>query len=424
VELLSALLTANGLHSSNSEQCLSVSRPHCGAASSGTPSNQFVFFTPLLSLMAKSAAKKTGSPSALDFISHPEKYPVAGVCAVFGDDAYLKSEVLSALRRQVLKGNDAGFSLTSFVGKEAQLRDVLDALATVSLFGGGGRLVVIQDADPFVTQYRAELEDYVARPAKGAVLVLDVKTWPGNTRLAKAVAANGLTVECKSPTERQLKTWLAQRAKAEHQVRMDAAAIDALVDLVPPELGIVAQELAKLALLAGKDGVVDLKLVRENVGGWRARTTWDMIDAAADGRAADSLGQLGRLIAAGEKPHGLLPQMASSLRRFATAMDLIESTEAQRQRLPVRNALSQAGVLPFKLNDAERQLRQIGRPRARELTRWLLAADLAMKGHNSSDDRARIELERLIVRLSAGSKEQGARSQFNLRAPRSPLPAS
>ena len=27
----------------------------------------------------------------------------------------------------------------------------------------------------------------------GGVLVLDVKTWPGNTRLAKAVAAGGLT---------------------------------------------------------------------------------------------------------------------------------------------------------------------------------------------------------------------------------------
>jgi hypothetical protein len=102
----------------------------------------------------------------------------------------------------------------------------------------------------------------------------------------------------------------------------------------------------------------------------------------------------------------LLPQIASSLRRFATAIELIESAEARRERLPLRNALAQAGVLPFKLNDAERQLRQIGRSRARELTRWLLAADLAIKGHNSSDDRARIELERLIVRLSATAQPQ------------------
>ncbi len=356
--------------------------------------------------MAKSSAKKTGAISALDFLAHRDQNAVANVCAVFGDDAYLKSQVLAALRRALLCGDDGEFPLTTFAGKEAQLREVRDALASVSLFGDGRRLVVVEEADPFVTQYRAELEDYVARPAKGGVLVLEVKTWPGNTRLAKAVAAAGLTIECKPPAERQLKTWLAQRAKADHHVRLDSAAADALLELLPPELGILVQEVAKLALLAGDDRVIDVKLVRENVGGWRVRATWDLVDAAADGRAADALAQLDRLISSGEKPHGLLPQIASSLRRFATAMELIESAEAQRQRLPPRSALAQAGVLPFKLGDAERQLRQIGRVRTKQLTRWLLAADLAIKGHNSSDNAARIELERLIARLSARSRER------------------
>lgn len=357
--------------------------------------------------MPKASAKWSGTVSALDYLSKPDSHPAVGVSAIFGDDAFLKREVLGALRRQILGGEDADCSLATFTGKEAQLREVLDALATVSLFGDGRRMVIVEEADPFVTAYRDKLEDYVTRPqaptaaGRGAVLVLDVKTWPGNTRLAKAVANNGLAIECKAPAERQLKAWLTQRAKAEHQVRLDSAAADALLELVPPELGILAQEVTKLALLAGENRVIDVKLVRENVGGWRARTTWDMIDAAADGRAADALTQLGRLIAAGEKPHGLLPQMASSLRRFATAIELIELADGQRQRLPLRSALSQSGVLPFKLNDAERQLRQIGRNRAKQLTHWLLAADLAMKGHNSADDRARIELERLIVRLGA-----------------------
>jgi DNA polymerase III subunit delta len=171
------------------------------------------------------------------------------------------------------------------------------------------------------------------------------------------------------------------------------------LELVPPEIGILVQELAKLALLVGENRVIDVKLVEQNVGGWRARATWDMIDAAADGNAASALRQLDRLIASGEKPHGLFPQMASSLRRFATAVELIESAEADRRRISPRDALARAGVLPFKLSHAERQLRQIGRQRARQITSWLLAVDLAIKGHNSADDRARIELEQLIVRL-------------------------
>jgi DNA polymerase-3 subunit delta len=279
---------------------------------------------------------------------------------------------------------------------------LLDALASVSLFGEGGRrLVIVEEADSFVSQFRSQLEGYVERPYQSGVLIVEVASWPGNTKLAKAVAAHGLAIECKSPKETQLKSWLNTRAKSEYDVRIETAAVEALLDLVPPELGILEQELSKLALLAGKEGVISVQLVRENVGGWRSRAVWDLVDAAADGNAKLALELLDRLIASGEKPQGLLPQMSSSLRRFTAAAALVEAAEKQRERLSLREALARSGVLPFKLIDAERQLRQIGRRRAKQLTSWLLAADLAMKGHNSSDERARIELERLIVRLSS-----------------------
>jgi DNA polymerase-3 subunit delta len=257
--------------------------------------------------------------------------------------------------------------------------------------------------DDFVSEHRGELEDFVAKPHRGGVLVLEVKTWPATTRLAKAVAASGLTVECKPLNEQQTKRWLTDRAKSRYDIRLDASAADALLELLPPELGILEQELSKFSLLVAKGGTVDADLVTANVGGWRTRTTWDMVDAAAEGRAAEALMQLGRLIAAGEKPQGLLPQISHSLRQLASATRLIEAAEANGSRISLQSALGQAGVPPFKLATAERQLRQLGRERARELSAWLLAADLAVKGHNSMDARARLELERLIVRLSSAN---------------------
>ncbi len=352
--------------------------------------------------MAKSAAI-----DALDYLAKPDSHPASSVCAVYGDEAYLKREVIDTLRRQVLGQDDDTLSLSTLDGPSAALHEVLDALATVSLFGTR-RLVVVDEADSFVSEHRGELEMYVGRPAKGGVLVLEVKTWPANTRLAKAVAAGGLTIQCKSPNEAQTKRWLTQRAKRTHGARLDAAAVDVLVELLPAELGVLDQEVARLALLAGPEGAIDAALVSENVGGWRVRTTWDMIEAAADGRAPEALRQLDRLVAAGEKPQGLLPQMSYSLRQLAGATRLIEASEAGRRRMTLRDALQQAGVKPFKLSDAERQLRQIGRDRARRLTCWLLAADLAMKGYNSSDARARLELERLIVRLSVAASDRPA----------------
>ncbi len=60
------------------------------------------------------------------------------------------------------------------------------------MFGGGERLVVIDQADDFVSRYRAELERYAEHPKTSSVLVLDVASWPSNTRLYKALAGKGL----------------------------------------------------------------------------------------------------------------------------------------------------------------------------------------------------------------------------------------
>src|SRR5262245_10818963 len=138
--------------------------------------------------MAK-ASSKSNAITAIDYLAKPDSYPAAAVCAVAGDDAFLKSAVIGELRHQVLGSEEGEFSLATLNGKDAELRDVFDALATVSLFGSGRRLAIVDEADPFVSQHREALEDYVAKPYQGGVLVLDVKTWPSNTRLAKAVAA-------------------------------------------------------------------------------------------------------------------------------------------------------------------------------------------------------------------------------------------
>ena len=92
-----------------------------------------------------------------------------------------------------------------------------------------------------------------------------------------------------------------------------------------------------------------------------------------------------------------LPRTASP-----AATRIVEHAEAQGKRIKLDEALREAGVAPkkFVLDKTERQLRQIGRTRAKQLYGWLLEADLALKGTSSSGERARLVLEQLIVRLS------------------------
>ncbi len=346
--------------------------------------------------------------SALSFLMKPGGHPVGAVCAISGDDAFLRHEVRTALVAELSSADSEGLEVETVDGRVVEWRDVVDSLRERSLFGSDRRVVVVEEADALVKRCREKIEQYLEKPTADAVLILEVKTWPGNTRLAKAVVRCGLTIRCQVPdrgrelTEftKQLKDWLIQVAQSQSEVVLERAAVDLLLEQLPTEPGILYQEIAKLALLVDEKNKIDAALVRDHVGSWRTRKTWDMIDAAAEGRASDAIDQLDRLIAAGEEPHAILPQMASTFRRFAAAVRAFEQAELQGRRISLRMALEQSGMPPFKLSAAEGQLRQIGRPRAKQLYEWLLSADLQLKGYNSPKDRARRVLETLIVRLA------------------------
>jgi DNA polymerase-3 subunit delta len=337
--------------------------------------------------------------SALDYLAKPDKHPAKPVCAVFGDELFLRRQAMLALRAAVLDGDEGDFSLTTFEGKTAVFRDVHEVLSTVAMFGGGVRLAIVENADEFISRYRPQLEDYTAKPSRTGVLVLDIDTLPSNTRLYKSIAAEGLLIDCGAPSPAKLGKWLGDWAKHHHGIQLAPAAADMLVERIGPELGLLDQELAKLALMTDEAKTVTMELVDKAVGGWRTKTTWEMLDAALDGNVGEAMLQLDRLLASGEQPVGLLGQISASLRRFAAATRLIVQGEAARRRVSLGEALGQAGVRSFVLPKVEKQLRHLGRQRGSQMYHWLLQADLDLKGDSAMPPR--VILERLIIRLAA-----------------------
>jgi DNA polymerase-3 subunit delta len=347
---------------------------------------------------------------AFQFLSKPTASVSVGV--VFGDDRFLKRMVLDRLRA-VVQGAEEDLPSVVLDGNSAAWRDVADEVATVSLFGGDRRFVVVESADKFVTAARSQLEEYVQRPSRASVLVLDVSRWPGNTRLYQAVAKTGLAIDCGPPQrvvgkrsevdQAQLTQWLCRRAVDPHRVTMTQPAAAQLIELVGHDLGMLDQQLAKLAVLVSSGEQVTPEGVCEIIGGWQTKTTWDLLDAATEGRADEALKQLDRILQSGEPPQQLFGAISWSLRRFADATRVVQRAERQGRPVNLTGALVEAGFRQWPRNalvQAERQLRQIGRHRASQLHQWLLAADLALKSTHSDPNRARFVMEQLIVRLA------------------------
>ncbi len=353
-----------------------------------------------------------GTLHAFEYLEAATAATCPAVCVLYGDEDFLKGLVKQRLRRSIL-GDDADVPFTTFDGEHAEWCDVSDEVATVSLFGGGARrLAIVEDADDFVSNFRTKLEDYVEKPSKTGVLVLEVGTWASNTRLYKAIDKSWLQIDCRLPQkagkraefdEGRLISWLTAWAKSQHGVLLAPAAAKLLIELVGPQLGMIDQDLAKLSLFVGPKEKITPELVQEVVGGWRAKTIWEVIDAAADGDAAEALRQLDMALQTGEHPQALFGQIAWSLRRYAVATRIFAAAERRGQQMPLRDALEQAGFRAWPQNalaNAERQIKQLGRDRAGKMLQWLLEADLAMKGSHSAPDRARFVLEQLFLRMA------------------------
>ena len=360
----------------------------------------------------------------LEYLAAGNRPKPEGVCVLFGDEPFLKQQALHAVKQQVL-GDAADIPVANYDCEDRlpQWRDVADELSTVSLFGGGGpRLVVLEGADKFVSENRQRLEEYVARPKASGLLVLEVDDWAANTRLYKAVDQTGMQINCRPPQksakskeldEAAVVQWILAWGKSRHQVALEPQAAHHLLDLTGPVFGVLDQDLAKLALFAHPGQKITAETVQQVVGGWRAKTTWDLVDAMAAGDAAEAIVQLDHLLQAGEHPLALVGSISWSLRRYAAATRIFQKAEREGKKLSLREALSQAGVRdwPFgALAGAEKRLMQLGRKRAAHLYQWLMELDLSLKGSHSQDDRARWALEQLILRLSqAATPRQPAR---------------
>jgi DNA polymerase-3 subunit delta len=328
---------------------------------------------------------------AVEFLKQPPEQ-IPPMVVLSGGQRHLKHAAFAYLRKQIIDDDET--SLTRFLGKDAQLQAVSDELHTVSMWGDR-RLVIVDDADDFVTTYRGGLEKLVEKPAKKSVLVLDVGTWPKTTRLYKQVSAKGLEIECSDLKGTQLLKWAQDTMKDVHGQVISRDAANLLIEFVGEELGMLDSELSKLASYVGAKGKIEIGDVKAIVGGWRMETTWAMTDAARDDDLGFALTALDQLLTAGEAPLKLFGGITFVFRKFAQATDLARTIQLDQ-------ALRQAGVFPAAVGPGQTYLRRLGRVKAERILQKLVEVDSGMKGANPLPER--MQLERLMLELAGRLK--------------------
>src|SRR5207248_1466498 len=148
---------------------------------------------------------------------------------------------------------------------------------------------------------------------------------------------------------------------AEHGKQLAAPAAQLLVQLIGPEMGLLAQELAKLAAYAGAATRIEPGDVDKLVGNSRAEEVWTIFDAIGAGKAGEALTVLDRLFDQGSAPQMVLGAFSYQMRLLSRAARL----HAQGRPLPA--ALAEVGVFQWRAEKVAAQMRHLGQRRLARL---------------------------------------------------------
>jgi len=218
------------------------------------------------------------------------------IVVVFGDEEYQKSVFIErALNALLPPPIDRTLALSVYDGSRIEeqggpgLAAVLDDLATPA-FLAPQRVVLIREADRFVSQWRDRLEHYLSRPSPTGTLILECRAFPKTTRLYRAViAAGGEVHECRKLFGRALTEFVRQEARARGKTIEDEAAAW-LCDLIGPDLGALVAEVEKLSLYCGSRRTITVADVAALVGQSREEKVFKAMEAAGLGRPSEALG--------------------------------------------------------------------------------------------------------------------------------------
>lgn len=329
---------------------------------------------------------------ALQFIEKATKSKRQPIYVLYGEEAFLKRRCREIIVKNVLGDADPEFAISTFTGDKLDISTVRNDLETLPFFATV-RIVVVEQADPFVSEHREGLERYAEKPSSVGVLILDVKTFPATTRLAKALP-DPAKLECKTPAEHRVPQWCTQWCKLGHGKDLNPDACTMLLELVGSSMGLLDQELEKLATAIGSRPTIMPDDVDKLVGRSRAADVFQIMNAIGDKQPAQALEILKQLFDEGEDALAILGPLTYQLRKLAAVGRHV------REKLSFGQAMDAAGVpnWPKARIAAERQLKHLGMARVERLTDWLLELNLGLKGDSQLSPR--LQLERLIVKLA------------------------
>ena len=308
------------------------------------------------------------------------------------DEPYLRDQAIKLLIEAHLEDGSSDFDLDQTSGDDADAAGLAALLATPPMLSSY-RVTVVREAQGLTQKARAVVEEAVSQPVSNRVIIVAAQIPRGSkAKFYDLLKQHCTTVSLRAPSPAELAGWLAKQAKAIHGIEMDMPAAQLLASGIGTRLGVLVQELEKLASLVNVEKRITVQNVRAAVGALPQVNRWEWIDRVAERRIGPALAELPDLLDSGESAVGLIGALSEALIRVGLAR------EGENTLVAVLKRDGSYGNLSWKLRAYRQQSRSWDAPALAAALAELLRADGLIKSGGLSD---RAALEEALLRIGA-----------------------
>ena len=327
---------------------------------------------------------------------------LGGVFFLFGEDAFRREEAAAALIAAHLDPSTLDFNCDVVRGREMDVEHLASILSTPPMMADW-RVVHVKEVEAIAVS--PKLRDLVletaSAPPPGLAVVLEGDIAGSSAKFWKDLQKSARSTEFAALRPEAVPGVLLERA-AELGVGLDEDAAMALGAAVGTDLGILMQELDKLAAVAGPEGRITLAVVEDAGIRLPAQDRWRWFDLVAEKRFDEAMTGLTILLQQGETGVGLVLWLGQHFLRLGVARE--GGAQGLEPRLPPNQ-------------------RWLARKLAGQASRWttdeieaalagLLRADRLLKSAALSDGAVLEEwlLARQVGAMQATATPAGARA--------------
>ncbi|OEF96908.1 DNA polymerase III subunit delta [Vulcanibacillus modesticaldus] len=299
----------------------------------------------------------------------------------YGSESYLIAEEINRLIHSLIPPNEREFNVVTYDLMVTPVEEIVQE-AEILPFGSDHKLIIAKNAFLFTGQKISKgiehntntLEMLLKQPVEYSTIVFWVPSEKLDERrkIVKLIKKLGNVESFSVLSGTQLVDWVKMKAKTYNTSILDEAA-EMLINIIGNNLQLLSQEISKMAIYVGKDGLIDIEVVKELSSRVLEQNIFSLIERIANMELEQAFQIFYDLLKNKEEPIKMIALLARQFRIMLHAKELYRIGYSQQQ------IATQLGVHPYSIKLAIKQSAKFSEAQLKDILKKLAEIDYEIK---------------------------------------------